>query len=536
MKPCIKLQAIGFALVALAGLGLAPGGAGAQQPVAIAPRIFAGTVPTQAWPAQGYLQIAPNRVCGGTLVSGRWFLTAGHCVSVSGTGLAVPPKLPASAFTVNLGETDTTQFGGPERFAVDDVQRDPLYLRVQRSADHDLALLHLASPTPATTRFEPMRIVTPGESALWRPGVVATVIGWGAGVAGGALPTQLAQAGVPVLDDATCAADYPLTGTSPFDITSMFCAGDGTQDTCTGDSGGPIMVPRVDTFVLAGVTSYGGAVCGDPAQPGVYARVGAPVMNMFVRGLVPTATIATAPSSPDPGADVALTAEAHEPDLAAGAPDYAWDLDDDGRYDDATGPTATLSRINSGSTVVRVQETYPDGDRAVAREVVTTAGSPLPQPPPPPPPPPKPAAAASAAGNGASSDFATPSPTGPPSVRLQPLARLLAGPHTISLRSLRDGRLKIGVRCTAACSLRARYTLDARTARRIGLARVAASTLIGSGSGRLRTAGKVTIVIRLTRRAVRALPDAGGAATRVRVTATGGGRTQRLERTIRLKR
>jgi hypothetical protein len=491
-------------------------------------------VPTRPWPAQGYLQIAPNRVCGGTLVSGRWFLTAGHCVSVSGTGLAVPPALPASAFTVNLGESDTTQFGAPERFAVDDVERDPLYLRVQRSANHDLALLHLASPTPATTRFEPMRIVTPGETALWRPGVVATVIGWGAGVAGGALPTQLAQAGVPVLADATCAADYPLTGTSPFDVMSMLCAGDGTQDTCTGDSGGPLMVPRVDTFVLAGVTSYGGAVCGDPAQPGVYARVGALVMNMFVRSLVPTAAVAIAPSSPDPGADVALTADAHEPDLAAGAPAYAWDLDDDGRYDDATGPTATLHRINSGSTVVRVQETYADGDRALAREVVTTAGSPLPQPPPPPPPPPRPAAAG--AGNVASSGSATPSSTGPPPVGVKALARLLAGPRTISLRSLRDGRFTIGVHCTAACSLHARYTLDARTAHRIGLARVAASTLIGRGSKSLRKAGSVTIVIRLTRRAVRALPAAGGAATRVRVTATGGGRTQRLERTIRLKR
>lgn len=88
---------------------LGPGAdtAGAQRPAPAESQIVGGTPPTRAWPAQGLLQIAPSRICGGTLVSGRRFLTAGHCVSHRDDRSVL---LPATAFTVNLGESDTTQF------------------------------------------------------------------------------------------------------------------------------------------------------------------------------------------------------------------------------------------------------------------------------------------------------------------------------------------------------------------------------------------------------------------------------------------
>src|SRR5690349_15379549 len=100
----------GLLLIALA---LVPASAAAQVPVA---RIVGGTAPTQAWPAQGYLEIVQmggTKTCGGTLVSGRWLLTAGHCATQSMS----TAELPATAFTVNLGESDISQFSGPERFA-----------------------------------------------------------------------------------------------------------------------------------------------------------------------------------------------------------------------------------------------------------------------------------------------------------------------------------------------------------------------------------------------------------------------------------
>jgi secreted trypsin-like serine protease len=518
-----------FVVGLLIALAAAPPIAAAQQALPTA-RIVGGTPPTQVWPAQGYLEvvqpIGAPKVCAGTLVSGRWFLTAGHCATQSGSSV----KLEPTAFTVNLGESDITQFSGPERFAVDSVLRDPLYLRVGGNSQHDLALLHLATAPPATTRFEPMRIVTATETGLWSPGVVATVIGWGSTtVPGGARTTQLQQAGVPILRDTTCVADYPPTDPNPFDVTSMFCAGNGTADTCSGDSGGPIMVPRVDTFVLAGVTSYGFG-CGDPLKPGVYARAGSVLMNLWIRGEIPTAAISVSPERPSPREDVTLVASGSQPLGQLGARSYSWDLDDDGRYDDGVGPFATFP-AHAGSTVVRVQESYPDGDRALAREVVTTAGSPLPLPPPPPPPPPTPR------GSIAPPPAAEPpAPTAPASIKpLPPLARLLAGPRKIRVASLSDGRMSIRVECTAACALTARLTLDGRTAKRIGLTRSAGRVLVGSGARKLSKAGSVKLAVRLTRKAVRALRRGAGGAMKLRVTARAGTRVQQLERTITLR-
>lgn len=60
-----------------------------------------------------------------------------------------------------------------------------------------------------------------------------------------------------------------------FDIT--LCAADFSngEDTCNGDSGGPILLAgqNADDDLQLGVTSYGAIDCGHPEIPGVYARV-----------------------------------------------------------------------------------------------------------------------------------------------------------------------------------------------------------------------------------------------------------------------
>ncbi len=445
---------------------------------------------------------------------------------------------------MNLGESDTTQFSGPERFTVDlpPLRHEQFAVRSRRTATNDIALLHLAAPTPADARFEPMRLIAATEAGLWSPGAIATVIGWGT-TDGGTTTTQLRQAGVPINSDSSCEAAYANT-LAPFVAATMLCAGDGTSDTCYGDSGGPLMVPRVDEFALAGVTSYGGAVCGDPAFPGVYVRAGAGALNAWIRARVPTVTIAIAPQPPDPGDDVALQATATKPASQPGSPAFRWDLDDDGQFDDATGPGAALANIGPGSHPVRVETRYPDGDRALAREVVTTVGSPQPQPPPPPPPPPRPATAAPPADRDPATTPA-PQPATASSLLTQPvadppalpaLARLLVGSRRVHVRSLLDRRTSIGVVCSAACDLRARLTLDGRTAKALHLGTSGAAVLLGTGRRHLTAARSVRLDIRLTKKAARALRRATGGALRIRVTATAGARSQRLERTLKLLR
>lgn len=95
------------------------------------------------------------------------------------------------------------------------------------------------------------------------------------------MATVLQQIQVPVLDNSVCKREYKkierLASPNQFDDT-VICAGNmaGGKDTCTGDSGGPLMLPvRVGgkfPFYQIGVVSYG-VDCGRPNIPSVYTNV-----------------------------------------------------------------------------------------------------------------------------------------------------------------------------------------------------------------------------------------------------------------------
>lgn len=59
---------------------------------------------------------------------------------------------------------------------------------------------------------------------------------------------------------------------------SQVCAGGEVgKDSCGGDSGGPLMLPKsIDgppRYFLIGVVSYGDTYCGDSATAGIYTKV-----------------------------------------------------------------------------------------------------------------------------------------------------------------------------------------------------------------------------------------------------------------------
>ena len=504
-------------------------------------RIVGGTPTTAPWPSQAHLQ-TPLDSCGATLVSGRHVLTAAHCVT-NPDGTVMSP----SGLSLILGRTELAGAGQADKYGVapNGVTRHGDFQVVNRGMTNDLALLRLDRATP----FEPMRLITSYESGLWSTGTVATVLGWGTTCSQTcASVTHLRQAGVPIVTDGACATGYtPFPGS--FDPATMVCAGDGRADTCNGDSGGPLLVARVDAFVLAGVTSWGEG-CADARYPGVYVRLGAGTLNRWVRDRVPTASIAVSPRSPDPGDDVALTASATHP--SGQTPIYSWDLDDDGVYDDQTGPTASLPAIDAGSRVVRVQQSYLDGDRAHAREVVTTAGSPPPPPPPPPPappppppapppPPPAPPLPQSLIAPGTTTTTTTPTtaigtgeqPAAASSIASPPLARLVGAPARLRLRSLRDRRFAVRIRCEAACGVSARLVLDATSSRRTGLTTRRGVTASIGRAGDLRTrATTFNLTIELTPRALKALKRLRRAGFGLHISAGNGTRSTMIEQSI----
>lgn len=227
------------------------------------------------WPSIA-LVYPTGSLCGGSVVSSRWVLTAAHCTFT-------PSGVPIASFTLYPGAFDRRAL--PSGQVADATRLHPGYSPSGEA--WDFALLRLPGPSSAP----PVSLPAPSDDAAIAAVRAATptgasngrIAGWGSmdEYGTGPLPyiLQSIAGGVPVLADAQCAAYGAL-----FDPASMLCAGgfptSGTSnDTCLGDSGGPLAVDINGRRVLIGVTSFGGEPygggppCGAPLYPGVYAKV-----------------------------------------------------------------------------------------------------------------------------------------------------------------------------------------------------------------------------------------------------------------------
>ena len=354
------------------------------------------------YPAQGFLGIdtngngTPDAACGGTLVGTRQFLTAAHCTTNS---LGVPRG--PGAFTVRLGVVDLNDSAADD-YGV--VENDTNIAFSHATFRNDSAMLTLDRPAP----YEVMRVVDAGENALWAPGTIARIIGWGTTCSMSCSSSDLLlEANVPIITDQRCSDSY---GTD-FDPATMVCAADdpGTppgdaHDTCQGDSGGPLLAPDGPGFALAGIVSWG-VGCANPDAPGVYTRVGDNVepsrLNDWVHSRTPEADFEF-DHAPKAGEPVTITSTSHHPDDQPGQAyfdTFHWDLDNDGQFDDASGSPIRTNFTPAGEHVVGLEATKSNGvDKAsvyYAFDVAapdTGGGGTTPPPSPPPPAPPPPAA------------------------------------------------------------------------------------------------------------------------------------------------
>ncbi|KAM4631962.1 prostasin [Discoglossus pictus] len=248
-------------------------------------RIVGGvdTTPGQ-YPWQVSITYNNDPVCGGSLISAQYVLSAAHCF---------PDDHVTSGYAVKAGVNQLNSLEDSQLVSVDVVKKYPYYS--EDSSSGDLALVHLANPVTTSATVAPISL--PSSGVQFPPGYKCIVTGWGHIRRGVTLPNpKTMQAGeVALISRQTCNCLYhiqPSSDTLSSIQQDMICAGSaqGTVDACQGDSGGPLACYVDNQYYLAGVISWGDE-CGAANRPGVYIMVS--VYADWIKGIVPDAQFNT---------------------------------------------------------------------------------------------------------------------------------------------------------------------------------------------------------------------------------------------------
>ncbi|XP_017150662.1 uncharacterized protein LOC108160900 isoform X2 [Drosophila miranda] len=217
-----------------------------------------------SFPWQAYIRIGSSR-CGGSLVSRRHVVTAGHCVA-----RATPRQV-----HVTLGDYVINSAVEPlpaYTFGVRRIDVHPYFKFTPQADRFDISVLTLERTVHFMPHIAPICLPEKNEDFLGKFGWAA---GWGALNPGSRLrPKTLQAVDVPVIENRICERWHRQNGINVVIYQEMLCAGyrNGGKDSCQGDSGGPLMHDKNGRWYLIGVVSAGYS-CASRGQPGIYHSV-----------------------------------------------------------------------------------------------------------------------------------------------------------------------------------------------------------------------------------------------------------------------
>ncbi|NXG22304.1 ENTK Enteropeptidase, partial [Grallaria varia] len=124
----------------------------------------------EAWPWIVSLHFNLRPVCGASLVSDEWLVTAAHCV--------YGRQLKPSRWQAVLGLYDQSDLTQPSTAVrnIDRIIMNPHYKK--ETKDSDIALMHLQHKVQYTDYIQP--ICLPEENQQFLPGINCYIAGWGA--------------------------------------------------------------------------------------------------------------------------------------------------------------------------------------------------------------------------------------------------------------------------------------------------------------------------------------------------------------------